>query len=62
VAEGTDSTLRGRAWAVDSYPSIDAQLHDQNPIQVAPADVTLADAREALQQCGRVNDTWPITN
>ena len=62
VAEGADSTLRGRAWAVDSYPSIDAQLHDQNPIQVAPADVTLADAREALQQCGRVDNTGPITN
>jgi hypothetical protein len=53
VADGRDSTLRGRVWAVDSYPSVDARLHDQNPIQVEPAEVTLADAREALQQCGR---------
>lgn len=53
VADGADSTLRGRVWAVDSYPSVDARLHDENPIEVAPADVTLADAREVLQQCGR---------
>jgi len=53
VADGADSTLRGRVWAVDSYPSVDARLHDQNPIEVEPAEVTLADAREVLQQCGR---------
>ncbi len=53
VADGADSTLRGKVWAMDSYPSVDARLHDQNPIGVAPAEVTLADAREALQQCGR---------
>ncbi len=53
VADGADSTLRGRVWAVDSYPAIDARLHDQNPIQVAPAESTLMDARDALQQCGQ---------
>jgi hypothetical protein len=52
VADGADSTLRGRVWAVGSYPSVDARVHDQNPIEVAPAEVTLADAREVLQQCG----------
>ncbi|HUC40001.1 MAG TPA: hypothetical protein VMR92_04145, partial [Gemmatimonadales bacterium] len=53
VADVTGSTLRGRVWAVDSYPSVDPRLHDQNPIEVEPAEVTLADAREALQHCGR---------
>jgi hypothetical protein len=51
VAE--DSTLRARAWAVDSYPSVDPRLNDENPIQVAPAEETLTAAREALQQCRR---------
>jgi hypothetical protein len=47
-----DSTLRGKAWAVDSYPAVDVRLHDKNPIRVAPAEETLTAAREALQQCG----------
>jgi hypothetical protein len=53
VADGADSTLRGRVWALDSYPADNVGPRDKNPVLVEPAAVTLTDAREALKQCGR---------
>jgi hypothetical protein len=53
VAGEAEPTLRGRAWAVDSYPGVHDRPRERNPIVVEPAEVTLADARKALQQCGR---------
>jgi hypothetical protein len=51
--ETSDATLRGRAWAVDSYPRVESRPRAGNPLVVEPAEVTLTHAREALQQCGR---------
>jgi len=51
VPDESEPTLRGRAWALDSYPT-DRSL-ERNPVVVQPAEVTLTDAREVLQQCGR---------
>jgi len=51
VPDESAPTLRGRAWALDSYPT-DRSL-ERNPVVVEPAEVTLTDAREVLQQCGR---------
>jgi hypothetical protein len=51
--EISDSTLRGRAWAVDSYPRFEGPADAENPLVVDPAEVTVTQAREALQACGR---------
>ena len=51
VPDESEPTLRGRALALDSYPT-DRSL-DRNPVVVQPAEVTLTDAREVLQRCGR---------
>jgi len=51
VPDEAEPTLRGRAWALDSYPT-DRSL-ERNPVVVEPAEVTLTDAHEVLQQCGR---------
>lgn len=34
VGDAADSTLRGKVWAVDSYPLVSD--HDQNPLKVVP--------------------------
>ncbi|HEX2679675.1 MAG TPA: hypothetical protein VHQ03_00100 [Candidatus Dormibacteraeota bacterium] len=44
-------TLRGRAWAVDSYLAFNSRPREPNPLVVVPVEVTLTDAPEALQQC-----------
>jgi hypothetical protein len=51
--ETSDATLRGRAWAVDSYPQVERWPRAGNPLVVEPAELTLTHAREALQKCGR---------
>jgi hypothetical protein len=51
--ETSDATLRGRAWAVDSYPQVERRPRAGNPLVVEPAELTLTHAREALQKCGR---------
>ncbi len=49
----SDSSLRGRAWAVDSYPRSEGLADGEDPLVVDPTEVTVTDAREALQACGR---------
>lgn len=49
----TDATLRGRAWAVDSYPAFEGESQTENPLIVEPDEVTLVHAREAMRACGR---------
>ena len=47
----SDTTMRGRTWAVDSYPV--SPPNNSTSLVLAPAEGTVADAREALEQCGR---------
>lgn len=54
VPDAVGATLRGTAWAVDSYPSIDRRPRGQTETVVEPFEETLSDGRAALQHCGRV--------
>jgi hypothetical protein len=53
VPDTAGGSLRGRAWAVDSYPALVGRPRARNPVLVEPAEGTLTDARQALQECGR---------
>jgi hypothetical protein len=48
-----DGTLRGTAWAVDSYPSIHDRSRARGAVEVDPLEETLSDGRAALQECRR---------
>lgn len=53
VPEAAEASLRGRAWAVDSFPAVDGRPGAPTGVVVEAAEMTLTDAREALQKCGR---------
>jgi len=52
VPDPSTGSLRGRAWAVDSYPAFDGGSRAPIATIVEPVEATVADAREALQKCG----------
>jgi hypothetical protein len=54
VPDAAGATLRARAWAVDSYPSIDGRPRGETETVVEPLEETLSDGRAALRHCGRV--------
>ena len=49
VPDTAGATLRGSAWAVDSFPSIDRRLRGDTEVVVEPLEETLNDGRVALQ-------------
>jgi len=53
VPDTADGSLRGRAWAMDSYPALVGRPPGRTPVLVEPSEETLMDARQALQECGR---------
>jgi hypothetical protein len=53
VPDTAGATLRGTAWAEDSYPTIQGRSRARGAIEVEPLEETLSDGRAALQQCGR---------
>lgn len=53
VSEAAATTLRGRAWAVDSFPAFDDRPAAENVVVVEAAEMTVTDAREALQACSQ---------
>jgi len=53
VSDAPSATLRARAWAVDSYPTFGGEQRASSGLVVEPAEVTVTDAREALQRCRR---------
>jgi len=52
VPDSSEGSLRGRAWAVDSYPAFDGRSRAPDATVVEPVEATVADAQEALQKCG----------
>jgi len=52
VPDSSEGSLRGRAWAVDSYPAFDGGSRAPDATVVEPLEATVADAQEALQKCG----------
>ncbi len=52
VPDSSTGSLRGRAWAVDSYPAFDGSSRAPIATIVEPVEATVADARAALQKCG----------